>query len=257
MEDHGATILVIRAQPIVVPRLTRDGNLWTVDLRPRSPLPEHALAAPVVESEEGGRVRYPVVGAGRMLWTTDPDAGDRLVLLPVRGAGMGLTLPYRFPQFLSLASQQGIVLQPLTADIEVATVPSGVLVRDRNGLLVSSPEDRRSAPRATDPVLDSPGLFDLEVWRRGGIEKFQENRQALTRATTGAGGAGSRYEAWSAQNACQVASSEMTSKKYSSAQGEGGTPDCVPSSRTSNGSGTPADAPQLRASAVGSSPGVG
>ena len=188
MEDHGATILVIRAQPIVVPRLTRDGNLWTVDLRPRSPLPEHALAAPVVESEEGGRVRYPVVGAGRVLWVTDPDAGDRLVLLPVRGAGMGLTLPYSFPQFHSPATQQGIVLQPLTPDIEVAAVPSAVLVRDRNGLLVSSPEDRRSAPRVADPVLASPGLFDLETWRRGGIERFQKNRQALTRATTGVGG---------------------------------------------------------------------
>lgn len=188
MEDHGATILLIRAQPIVVPRLTRDGNGWTVDLRSRSPLPERALAAPVVESEEGGRVRYPVIGTGRMLWVTDPDAGDRLVILPVRGAGMGLALPYGFPQFLSLASQQGIVLQPLTADIEVATLNSGVLVRDRNGLLVSTPEDRRSAPRAADPLIAAPGLFDLETWRRGGIEEFQENRQALTRATTGVNG---------------------------------------------------------------------
>ncbi len=188
MEDHGATILLIRAQPIVVPRLARDGNLWTVDFRPRSPLPEQALAAPVVESEAGGRVRYPVIGTGRMLWITDPDAGDRLVLLPVRGAGMGLTLPYSFPQFQSLATQQGIVLQPLTADIEVATVNSGVLVRDRNGLLVSAPEDRRTAQRASDPIVASPGLLDLETWRRGGIERFQDNRQALTRGTIGVSG---------------------------------------------------------------------
>ena len=188
MEDQGATILLIRAQPIVVPRLIRDGNSWSVDLRPRSPLPERALAAPVVESEEGGRVHYPVIGAGRMLWVTDPDAGDRLVLLPVRGAGMGLTLPYSFPQFSSLASQQGIVLQPLTPDIEVATVQTGVLVRDRHGLLASAPADRRTAERAADPVVVTPGLLKLEEWRRGGIEKFQENRQALTRATTGIGG---------------------------------------------------------------------
>ncbi|MGF1631448.1 MAG: tetratricopeptide repeat protein [Kiloniellaceae bacterium] len=188
LEEGGATILLIRAQPTVVPRLSREGSIWTVDLRPRSPLPERALAAPVVESEEGGRVRYPVVGAGRILWVSDPDAGDRLVVVPIRGAGMGLTLPFGFPQFRSLQTHQGIVLQPLTQAIEVATVPSGVLVRDRNGLLVSKPEDRRSAQRAGESVAASPSLLELGAWRRGGIETFQENRQALQKATTSAGG---------------------------------------------------------------------
>src|SRR3546814_3076421 len=114
-EESGATIRLIRALPTVAPRLSRDGNRGTVDLSPRSPLPEKALAAPVVESEEGGRVRYPTVGAERMLWLTDPDLGDRLVVVPIRGAGLGLALPYGFPQFRSLPTQQGIVLQPLTS----------------------------------------------------------------------------------------------------------------------------------------------
>ncbi|MGF1591697.1 MAG: hypothetical protein ACFCUW_00380 [Kiloniellaceae bacterium] len=188
MEEAGATILQFAAPVTVAPRLSRDGGTWTVDLRPRSSLPEQALAAPVVEDEEGGRIRYPVIGAGRMLWVTDPDAGDRLVLVPIRGAGMGLTLPYGFPQFRSLQTQQGIVLQPLTAGIEVATVQTGVLVRDRNGLLVSKAEERRAAGRAADPSSDAPGLFELEEWRRGGIDLYQENRQALLRATTGVGG---------------------------------------------------------------------
>ena len=188
LEDSGATILLIRAQPTVVPRLSRDGSRWTVDLRPRSPLPERALSAPVVEGEEGGRVRYPVVGAGRMLWVSDPDAGDRLVIVPIRSAGMGLTLPYGFPQFRSLQTHQGIVLQPLTSAIEVATVASGVLVRDRNGLLVSAPEERRKTQRAAEPPAGSPGLLRLEAWRRGGIEDYQKNRQALQRAATAEAG---------------------------------------------------------------------
>jgi len=188
LEEGGATILLIRAQPTVVPRLSRDGTRWTVDLRPRSPLPEKALAAPLVESEEGGRVRYPVVGAGRMLWVSDPDAGDRLVVVPVRGAGMGLTLPYAFPQFRSLQTHQGIVLQPLTAAVEVAIIDSGVLVRDRNGLLVSKPEERRIARRADEPATVGEGLLDLEAWRRGGIDQYQENRQALQRAATAEAG---------------------------------------------------------------------
>jgi tetratricopeptide (TPR) repeat protein len=185
LEEGDATILLIRAQPTVAPRFSREGSSWTVDLRPRSPLPERALAAPVVESEEGGRVRFPVVGAGRMLWVSDPDAGDRIVLVPIRGAGMGLTLPYGFPQFRSLQTHQGIVLQPLTPAIEVATVQSGVLVRDSNGLLVSKPEERRTAQRAGQTAAASPGLLRLDEWRRGGIESFQQNRQALQKAASG------------------------------------------------------------------------
>jgi tetratricopeptide (TPR) repeat protein len=184
-EQDGGTILVIRAVPTVTPRLSREGSRWTVDLRPRSSLPERGLAAPVIEGEGGSRVRYPVVGAGRMLWITDPDAGDRLVVVPTRGAGMGLALPYGFPQFRSLQSQQGIVLQPLTTSIEVATIRNGVLVRDRDGLLVSKAEERRNAPRAADPATVTLGLFDLEAWRRGGIAEYQDNRQALQSAMSG------------------------------------------------------------------------
>lgn len=190
MENEGSTILIIGAAPTVVPRLSREGSRWTVDLRPRSPLPERGLAAPVIETpteDEGGgtRIRFPVIGAGRMLWVSDPDAGDRLVIVPTRGAGMGLTLPYSFPQFRSLQTHQGIALQPLTPGIEVATIRSGVLVRDRDGLLVSKAQERRSAERAADPVKHSPRLFDLAAWRRGGIEDYQDNRQTLQHALRG------------------------------------------------------------------------
>ncbi len=190
LEDEGSTILIIGATPTVAPRLSREGSRWTVDLRPRSPLPERGLAAPVIESPkdgegDGGRIRFPVIGTGRMLWVSDPDAGDRLVIVPTRGAGMGLILPYSFPQFRSLPTHQGIALQPLSPGIEVATIRSGVLVRDRDGLLVSKAEERRSAERAADPLSNSPGLFDLEAWRRGGIEDYQDNRQTLQQAMRG------------------------------------------------------------------------
>jgi hypothetical protein len=185
IEQDGATILIIGAIPTVAPRLSREGSSWSLDLRPRSPLPERGLAAPVIEDEGYTRIRYPVIGAGRTLWITDPDAGDRLVVVPIRGAGMGLALPYAFPQFRSLQTQQGIVLQPLTRGIEVATIRTGVLVRDRDGLLVSTPEDRRNAQRAGDALTDRPGLFDLRDWRRGGVEDYQENRQKLQRAMAG------------------------------------------------------------------------
>jgi len=185
LEGGGATILIIAAVPTVAPRLSREGSRWTVDLRPRSPLPEHGLAAPVVETDGEERMRYPMIGAGRMLWLTDPEAGDRLVVVPTRGAGMGLALPYSFPQFRSLQTQQGVVLQPLTPGIEVATVRSGVLVRDRDGLLVSAARERRNASRVEDPALEQPRLLDLPAWRRGGVEEFQDNRQALQNALRG------------------------------------------------------------------------
>lgn len=182
LEVPGATVMAISALPTVAPRLTRDENRWIVDLRPRSALPQRALAAPVVESRDYNRVRFPLSGADRLLWATDPDAGDRLVIVPTRGAGMGLTLPHSYPQFRSLQSQQGVILQPLSASLEVAVTRNGVLVRDAGGLQVSDAEARRQARRTGDPDAAEPRLFDLAAWRRGSLDDFQENRGILMNA---------------------------------------------------------------------------
>ena len=182
LDVPGATVVAINALPTVAPRLTREDNRWVVDLRPRSALPQKALAAPVVESGDYKRVRFPLSGADRLLWATDPDAGDRLVIVPTRGAGMGLTLPYTYPQFRSLQSQQGVILQPLSASLEVAVTRSGVLVRDAGGLLVTDAEQRRQARRPGDAGAGEPRLFDLAAWRRGSLDDFQENRGNLMNA---------------------------------------------------------------------------
>ncbi len=185
IEDGEATVIVIGALPTVAPRLTREENSWQVDLRPRNTLPQKALAAPVVEKGDYARVRFPLSGARRAYWVTDPDAGDRMVVVPTRGAGMGLALGYTYPQFRSLPTQQGVVLQPLTSSLEVAVVRTGVLVRDANGLLVSGREQRRrlGTPGSAE---ESRRLFDLEAWRRGSLDDFQQIRGDLMRAMVGA-----------------------------------------------------------------------
>ncbi|WP_299391257.1 hypothetical protein [Pelagibius sp.] len=185
IEDGEATVIVIGALPTVAPRLTREENSWQVDLRPRNALPQKALAAPVVEKGDYARVRFPLSGARRGYWVTDPDAGDRMVVVPTRGAGMGLALGYTYPQFRSLPSQQGVVLQPLTSSLEVAVVRTGVLVRDANGLLVSGREQRRR-PGTPGSAVESRRLFDLEAWRRGSLDDFQQIRGDLMRAMVGA-----------------------------------------------------------------------
>ncbi|NIA69443.1 tetratricopeptide repeat protein [Pelagibius litoralis] len=187
VEAGSATVMVIGALPTVAPRLTRDGNSWIVDLRPRSTLPQKALAAPVVEKKEYSRVRFPLSGAERLHWVTDPDAGDRLVIVPTRGAGMGMTLPYAYPQFRSLQSQQGVVLQPLASSLQVAVIRSGVLVRDPNGLLVSDPQQRQAVRRG-EAEQTEPRLFDLVAWRRGSLDDYQVQRRDLLGAMIGSSG---------------------------------------------------------------------
>ena len=177
-----ATVMVVKAIPTVAPRLTRDENRWTVDLRPRSALPQRALADPVVEFEGYQRVRFPLSGARDLVWVTDPDAGDRLVIVPTRGAGMGMTLPHAYPQFRSLRSQQGVILQPLASSLQVAVIRNGVLVRDANGLLVSKAEQRKASRRLGGDDPSEPRLFDLEAWRRGSPDDYQDQRRGLMAA---------------------------------------------------------------------------
>ncbi|WP_422367582.1 hypothetical protein [Pelagibius sp.] len=180
-----ATVMVVNAIPTVAPRLTRDESRWIVDLRPRSALPLRALADPVIESEGYQRVRFPLSGARDLVWVTDPDAGDRLVIVPTRGAGMGMTLPHAYPQFRSLQSQQGVVLQPLASSLQVAVIRNGVLVRDANGLLVSKAEQRQASRRLGGEDPSEPRLFDLEAWRRGSADDYQDQRRDLMAAMVG------------------------------------------------------------------------
>jgi hypothetical protein len=180
LDSQNGTALVIAAVPGLAVRLFEEETGWIADIRPRSPLPEHNLDYKLVEARATGKLmRFASEHAGRIQWFSDPNTMERLVVVPLREVGRGLAMSANHPQFEMLQSQQGLVLHPLNEGLEIAVTENGVLLRHRDGLLVSSNDTRSRMPldRSADDL--GPRLFSMVRWRRGPQEDFVENEQAL------------------------------------------------------------------------------
>ena len=116
----------------------------------------------------------------RVLRIRDPDLGDRLLIVPVSTAGLGVKGSRSFPQFRALATYQGVAIAPLSDGLRVKIAEAGVVVSAAGGLLVSGYGDRRGAG-GEEPVT-GVRLFDQEAWRRQGEGAYAEVRQALLAA---------------------------------------------------------------------------
>ncbi len=177
--DNGSALL-ISAVPGLAVRLTEQDDGWLADIRLRSPLPEQNLEAELLEAPATGKlIRFASEHSGRIHWFSDPNTLERLVVVPLGEVGRGLSMGARHPQFEVVQSQQGLALRPLNEGLEIAVTENGVLLRHRDGLLMSSKETRELMPLDRSANESGPRLFNLVKWRRGGSQSFVENEQRL------------------------------------------------------------------------------
>ncbi len=184
--DPVAGILRFNLPRAFVPELRREDGGWTVDLQPRADEPRSILAVDHLGEAEESRVLFRAGGTESVLSVIDPDRGDRLEIVPVPAAGLGLKPRRSFPQFRALATYQGVVIVPYSDGLEVATGDAGVVVSDAMGLIMSSNADRSRVDqedRGEGPEFETGNrLFDLERWRREGEGSLAQVKQALLAA---------------------------------------------------------------------------
>jgi len=178
------TLLKIAAGPALAPRLSREGNVWHVDLRPRMPLPALAVSrARIAGTDADATLRYALPEAGPIHWLEEPDSGERLIVVPSLAAGQGLAMDSRQPQFAALQSQQGLALRPFDESLGVAVSGDAVNVIHEKGLLASP----HSVAGPAAVRLEAQGrLFDLAAWRQGAAEDFAGVKQRLLAAVLAA-----------------------------------------------------------------------
>ncbi|MCZ4280483.1 hypothetical protein O4H49_06825 [Kiloniella laminariae] len=185
---EGATVLRLSAPETQVPRMSKEGNRWTVDIRRRSSLPVQAIVSDLGQGEDGPEVRFLVKSVTRLLSLSHPELGDRLIVAPIAEPNLGSPKIDEFLQFRALPSYQGVVLQPTAEGLIVALTPRAVVVRSREELLVSG-ETARSLPRGGEVAPVPPiKMLDLQADRRGGESAYLGNLQKLQRAVTEATG---------------------------------------------------------------------
>ncbi|MCW5750087.1 MAG: hypothetical protein KIT81_02990 [Alphaproteobacteria bacterium] len=178
ISHEAATILRLPLRPGLLPVARRAGNDWVVELRPSA---DGALARPVeVRAERdgtGGRLLVALVEAGEPLALTDPDVGDRLVLVPSAASGLGMNLPRQYPQLTMLQSAQGLAIQVKSDHLAVTRAGSQVAIHAEGGVLAA-------ALGAAD-VKPSGGLLRFGDWagpRDGFVRREQELLAALAAA---------------------------------------------------------------------------
>lgn len=188
--------------------ISGDGRQWQVSLGPnRNQRPGSVVEQRRESLGNGGTSLLLQVNApAAAIELPDPEAGDRLAIIPVSAPGLGLAEGADWPDFRVLASYQGIAVVPISERTRIDSLPNGVVVTT-NGDNVLKPVAETEPPPAetppaaaaqpegtatetaaveTAPVEGAPapseGLFDLAAWRQGGAASFYDDDEKMRAA---------------------------------------------------------------------------
>lgn len=172
----------------VNPRVWRDNAVWIVDFRPQNSRPDVPLRVDTqLVSAQGPRVFIPLEDHGSTVIIRDPEIGDQLFVVPVASLSRGVDGLRQFTEFNLLNSAQGLVVQPLADDVTIRSLPDGVAITKPDGLTISrnvqQSADDQVAQRidGLPPGLAPGRIFDFSSWRKGGTDRFLQEKQAIQR----------------------------------------------------------------------------
>ena len=109
-------------------------------------------------------------------WLTDPDIGDRLLVVTGLGPARGLVKSQKFVELHTLASAHGIAVQPYADDLKAELSVDKVLLLRPSGLTLSevAPVKQQKAPQAV--------TFDTNLWSIDRDADFNMRQYDLIRA---------------------------------------------------------------------------
>ena len=137
-----------------------DGPAWTVEIGDAAHEPAHALdLSRNLVGPSRASISIELAAAHSLHRLTDPEAGDQLIVVTALAPVRGLVHAQDFIEFRALASQQGVAIEPLADDLNVALAPDKVVVSRPAGLTLSS----TLQARLRDNVL-RPRTFDAQDW---------------------------------------------------------------------------------------------
>ena len=171
-----------------------DAGDWRVTLQQGILQPIEKLG-PSIELDEQTRARLivPLDDIGPTIPIDDPEVGDMLRVVTTSQRGYGIEVALRYPEFEVLPSVQGVVVAPMNETVQVTSRGDGqaVVVTAEDGLNIS-PEGARLLASATG-VRAATGdgreglIFELDDWRRGGLDNYNNAIHKLRRAIAQSG----------------------------------------------------------------------
>ncbi|NVJ91447.1 MAG: hypothetical protein HWE34_07300 [Methylocystaceae bacterium] len=181
-----ATVLRIETADGFNPRPKREGLSWIFDF---GKLPMLATQEINVEAQPhspaGARLFMPVQEGGLPVPVYDPVVGDNLVVVPVIPLGHGVNTNRHYPQFEILNSAQGVAYRPLSDDLRIRTLKSGIEMTASSSLKLSDTGKKAVASAKMGSLRGITRLFDFDKWKIGDMSTYRENRQELEKAAAG------------------------------------------------------------------------
>jgi tetratricopeptide (TPR) repeat protein len=173
-------VVRIKVQSGVTPVLKKQDSAWTVELTQGTDRPDTPIAVkPEPSSPIGPRVTMPVENAAFPLDLIDPDAGDKLIVVPVAAPGVGIFQNRSYVDFRLLDSAQGIVVEPKADGIVVTSRKDGVDVLGEPGLNLSPVTELPSSGLVFGNGENTPALFDFSAWSHADNESPIGRKQDL------------------------------------------------------------------------------
>jgi tetratricopeptide (TPR) repeat protein len=170
------------------PKLTSmeaSGTTWAVTigdmvLEPTSPL---SLGRSIISGARPAAV-IALEGPQRVEQISDPEIGDRLMVVTAFGPTRGFLKTQEFVEFRVLASTHGVVIQPLADDLSVTTLPDQILIGRPAGLTLSAGSGLASG--VAEGAQGGYRPFDPQIWGFDAQSKFVSRQDELIRAAIAA-----------------------------------------------------------------------
>lgn len=176
-----ATVLRLTTLRGLEPSLHRVDNEWVLDLKAQELHPELPITVSVQPGAKPPRVIFEMHEPGTAIAVTDPEVGDRLLVVPTMEIGRGLPAEASVVDFRAFVTAQGLVIRPNVDGVIVRPVATGVEVTGPDGLVLSDNQDRRLGGDGA-----AARLFDFDAWAGPARQTFLDRRSELERVAAAA-----------------------------------------------------------------------
>jgi tetratricopeptide (TPR) repeat protein len=175
---NGEGIVRLRLARPLLASAAADGPGWVVTVGDTVTHPTAALAiARTVLGKGRATIVIPFNNARQVHTITDPDLGDRLMVVTALAPARGFLKGQDFVELRTLSSTHGVAIQPIADDLTAAIEPDKIVIGRPGGLSLSSaavgPAQQQAAP--TFRAL----TFDTQTWGFDRQAPFRERQTEL------------------------------------------------------------------------------
>lgn len=181
--DDGEAIVRIRLKRPQLASLDSDGAAWTVAIGDSVTVPTQPLSATrSVVGRNHANIVIPFAKPAKLHRITDPDIGDRLLVVTALGPARGFLRPRDYVELSTLASTHGVVVQAIADDVTAKLGANKITLTRPQGLSLSLA--LVAEPKAVGGFRSM--TFDTQLWGFDRRAAFQERQSQLIRRAAAA-----------------------------------------------------------------------